>query len=312
MLLIVSIPLDSRQLRAFCALASSGSFTGAARALSVTQSAVSHAMKALESDVGCRLLDRTGKKVTLTEAGEALLVRAKRVVNEMRLMREEIEHLGKWGHGHLRFGASTTACQHLIPAVLREFKESYPQCVITIQPGDGPETLELLRANQIDFTISLQPKHEPQFHFRPLFTDELRFIVSPLHPWVKAGKVVQAEIARQNYILYDKASFTFRMIDRYFAAAGIALHTSIELGSMEAIKELVKAGLGVSIFAPWIAKNELAQRSLVALPLGKRKLRRQWGILHWRSRKLSLLDETFVGLCKSVSETFAAQANKSG
>jgi DNA-binding transcriptional LysR family regulator len=298
----MSAPLDSRQLRAFCALASAGSYTEAARQLSLTQSAVSHSMKALESDVGCRLLDKAGQKVTLTEAGEMLLVRAKKVVNEMQLMREEIEHLGKWGRGHLRLGASSTACQHLIPAVLREFKESYPQCAITIQPGDGPAILDALRNNQIDIAITLQPKQEPQFDFRPLFTDELQFIVSPLHPWVKTGKVVRAEIARQNFILYEKTSFTFQMIDRYFAADDIVLHTAIELGSMEAIKELVKAELGVSILAPWIARSELAVRSLVALPLGKRKLRRHWGILHWKNRRLSLPEETFIGLCKSVAE----------
>jgi DNA-binding transcriptional LysR family regulator len=263
-------------------------------------------MKALESDVGCRLLRKAGKIVTLTEAGEALLVRAKKIVNEMQLARDELGHLGQWGRGHLRLGASTTACQYLIPAVLREFKESYPQCVITIQPGDGSEALELLRSNQIDLAITLQPKHEPRFDFRPLFTDELQFVISPLHPWAKAGKVVRTEIARQNYILYNKASFTFQMIDRYFAAEDIGLHTAIELGSMEAIKELVKAGLGVSILAPWIARNELAERSLVALPLGKRKLRRHWGILHWKNRRLSLPEETFVSLCKSVAETFAA------
>ncbi len=306
----MSAPLDSRQLRAFCALASSGSYTAAARQLSLTQSAVSHAMKALERDVGCRLLHRIGKKAALTEAGEAFLVRAKKIVDEMKLMREEIEHLGKWGRGHLRLGASTTACQYLIPAVLREFKESYPQCVITIQPGDGPNTLELLRSNQIDLAITLEPKREPQFDFSPLFTDELQFIVSPLHPWVKLGKVVRAEIPRQNYILYDRTSFTFQMIDRYFADEQMVLHTAIELGSMEAIKELVKAGLGISILAPWIAQSELAERSLVALPLGKRKLRRQWGILHWKKRHVSLPEETFIGLCKSASEALA-RATKS-
>ncbi|MEA3186458.1 MAG: LysR family transcriptional regulator, low CO2-responsive transcriptional regulator [Chthoniobacter sp.] len=261
-------------------------------------------MKALERDIGCRVLRKAGKMVTLTEAGEALLVRAKKIVTEMQLARDELEHLGQWGRGHLRLGASTTACQHLIPAVLREFKESYPQCVITIQPGDGPATLDALRANQIDLAISLQPKHEPQFDFRPLFTDELQFIVSPLHPWVKGGKAIRAEIPRQNFILYDKTSFTFQMIDRYFAADHVALRSEIELGSMEAIKELVKAGLGVSILAPWIARNELAERSLVALPLGKRKLRRHWGIVHWKNRRLSLPEETFANLCKSVAETF--------
>jgi DNA-binding transcriptional LysR family regulator len=89
------------------------------------------------------------------------------------------------------------------------------------------------------------------------------------------------------------------------------LNTFIELGSMEAIKELVKLGLGVSILAPWIAQKELAERSLVALPLGKRKLRRNWGILHWRSRRLSLAEETFVGLCRSVTDDLPRQATVS-
>ena len=71
---------------------------------------------------------------------------------------------------------------------------------------------------------------------------------------------------------------------------------------MEAIKELVKLGLGISIAAPWTARAEIEEKSLVALPLGRRKLRRRWGILHWRARRLSLAEETFVGLCESVAE----------
>src|SRR5438445_6671793 len=138
----MKVPLDSRQLRTFCALARTGSFTQAARELHLTQSGVSHSMKALENDTGCRLLDRMGKKAVLTQAGEQLLEYAARILQEMDNARESLAHLGKWGRGRLRLGASTTACQQLIPPVLREFKESFPEHIITLEPGDTPQLVE--------------------------------------------------------------------------------------------------------------------------------------------------------------------------
>src|SRR5690348_2687685 len=132
-------PLDSRQLRAYCALARTGSFTLTARELHLTQSAVSHSMKALERDVGCRLLHKLGKKIALTQAGEQLLHHATKILQEMENARESLGHLGKWGHGRLRLGVSTTACQYLLPPVLREFKESFAEHAIAIEPGDTPE-----------------------------------------------------------------------------------------------------------------------------------------------------------------------------
>lgn len=299
---ITNFTLDSRQIRAFHVLSQTGSFTLAAKALHISQSAVSHAMKALEQDVGCLLLDRVGKKVFLTQAGEQLLQRVENILQEMLLARSELKHLGSWGHGRLRVGASPTACQYLLPSVLREFKESFPKCSITIEPADTPLGLELLRQNRIDLVLALEPPPDEQIAFRPLFSDELNFLVSPLHPWAKTHKVVRDEIPRQNYILYNKKSYTFQMIERYFDSESVVLRSFIELGSMDAIKELVKLGLGVSILAPWIAQKELDEKSLVALPLGKRKLKRNWGIFHWKSRRLSLPEETFVGLCQSVSD----------
>ena len=209
-------PLDSRQLRAFTVLARTGSFTLTAQELHLTQSAISHAIKALETDIGCRLLDRLGKSVVLTQAGEQLLVRVERILDEMRSARAELGRLGKWGSSRLRIGASTTACQYVLPGVLREFKESFPQCAISIQPGDTPEHIDALRAHQIDLAVNLEPpRHEP-LDFRPMFTDELQFILSPLHPWARTGKVIRDEIARQQYILYGKTSYTFQMIESYF------------------------------------------------------------------------------------------------
>ncbi len=300
----MSQPLDSRQLRAFTVLARTGSFTRTAHELHLTQSAISYAIKALEEEIGCRLLDRVGKSVMLTQAGEQLLVRAEKILDEMTAARLELSHLGKWGSSRLRIGASTTACQYVLPAVLREFKESFPRCAISIEPGDTPEAIASLRAHRIDLAVNLEPRREDSLEFRPLFTDELLFALSPIHPWAKSGRVPRDDIARQHYILYGKTSYTFQMIEEYFREEKIVLHSLLDLGNMEAIKELVKLGLGISIMAPWTAKKEIEAGSLVTLPLGRRKLKRRWGVLHWKGRRLDLAQETFIRLCESVSERF--------
>lgn len=298
----MNAPLDTRQLRAFVSLAQTGSFTTTARQLHLSQSAISHSIKALEEEVQCRLLDRLGKSVTLTLAGEQLLGHAQRILAEMDEARQRLRDLGKWGQGRLRIGASPTSCQYLLPKVLREFKESFPHCLIQIEPGDTPRALELLHNQRIDLALGLEPRQLDSLEFRPLFKDELRFLVSPLHPWARAGRVDRSEISNQRFILYTRTSYMADLIEGYFRREALVLPTSIELGNMEAIKELVKLGLGVSILAPWVAQRELSEGSLHALPLGPRKLERSWGILLRKGQHLSLAQQTFLGLCTAVSD----------
>src|ERR1039457_3275127 len=165
-------PIDSRRLQQFSVLARTGSFTQTARELHLTQSGISHSMKALESETGCRLLDRLGKKAILTQAGEQLLKHAGKILLQMDAARESLTQLGKWGKGRLRLGASTTACQHLIPPVLREFKESFPDHAISLEPGDTPELVTALLGHRIDLALFLEVPREPQLKFHPLFADE--------------------------------------------------------------------------------------------------------------------------------------------
>ncbi len=300
-------PLDSRQLRAFLMLARKGSFTAAAKELHLTQSAVSHSMKSLEEDVGCRLLDRVGKKVLLTQAGEAFLQHVEKIFSRMSAARESIERMSEWGQGRLRIGASAAACQYILPPVLREFKKKFPKCLLSIEPGDTAEITAALRANQIDLGVTLEPRNEPEFEFQPLFTDELMFLAEPKHPWAEAGRALRTDIPRQQYILYLKNSRTFEQIEEYFRADNVVIKSVIDMGSMSAIKELVKLGLGITILAPWIARDELRRKELVALPLGRRKLKRKWGVIHWKSRPFGWAEETFVQLCRAGAGQFAAR-----
>lgn len=114
------------------------------------------------------------------------------------------------------------------------------------------------------------------------------------------------EIPREQYILYLRNSRTFEQIENYFRTEKMAIKSVIDMGSMSAIKELVKLGLGVTILAPWVAQNELTKKSLVALPLGRRKLKRQWGVLYWKERPMGWAEDTFIKLCQSGARQFAA------
>ncbi len=295
--------LDSRQLQAFSTLARVGSFTLAAKELGLTQSAISHAMKALEEDVGCRLCDRAGRRVVLTQAGEQFLQHADKILAEMSAARIGINSLNSWGHSRLRIGASTTACQYILPAVLSEFKQRYPRCALSIEPGDHLRQLELLDSAQIDLALMLEPTGRRDLVFTPQFEDELRFVVAPSHSWVKLKGPQRESIGSETLILYTRTSHTYRLIHDHFQSMSLPLGHYIELGSMEAIKELVKLGVGVGVLADWVARNEVISGSLVSFPLGNKPLRRRWGVVHRSLRRLSLGEETFVSLCQSHSRS---------
>lgn len=295
---------DTRQLLAFATIARVGGFTQAAHELHLTQSAVSHAIRALEEEAGCRLFERAGRRVALTQAGEQLHRHAERIFQEMKSARAGLEELSRWGHGRLRLGASTTACQYILPTVLREFKQSFPKCAISIEPGDHARQVEMLLHNRVDLALMLEPLRLKELAFTPLFTDEMRFLLAPSHPWARAGRMLRQSLEGETLIVYNQASYTFRLLKEYFQKERLPLANFIELGSMEAIKELTKVGIGIGLLAPWVARAELESGALVSLALGKRKLRRRWGVAWARGRRLSLGEETFVGLCQTVTEEF--------
>jgi DNA-binding transcriptional LysR family regulator len=297
----MSSTLDTRQLLAFAALARRQSFTLAAKDIHLTQSAVSHAIRALEDELGCKLFDRSGRTAKLTQAGEQFSRHVDIILREMEAARSGLEAMSRWGHGRLQVSASTTACQYILPLVLREFRQSFPQCVITIEPGDYDRQLELLRSNTVDLAIMIEPEKERDIEYQPLFEDELRMLVSSAHAWAKLGHVPPDGLAKETLVHYNKSSYTFRLVSEYLREEGCPPAQVIELGSMDAIKELVKIGLGVGVLAPWVARAEIASGALVDLPIGHTPLRRRWCVAYLKGRKLQLGEETFVGLCQTVT-----------
>jgi DNA-binding transcriptional LysR family regulator len=294
--------IDSRQLLAFCTLVQTGSFTETARALNLTQSAISHSVKNLEENLRCQLVTRTGRKIHITEDGEELYKEAQAILYQMEAARSRIQDRANWGRGKLRLGASTTACQHILPNVLREFNECFPDCILSITPADTPVLLEQIRLHEIDLAIIIDPGNTKDVTIKPLFSDELVLVTSAIHAFAKKSSVRMSEIAQERLVLYNKGSHTFSLVEDFFRQNKLALQNYIELGSMEAIKELITINYGVSFLASWIVEDEVNKSSLARIPMGRNKMTRDWGICYANEKKLSITEETFLGICESVAK----------
>ena len=292
------------QLKVFLAVADTLSFTRAAERVFLTQSAVSHQMANLERELGCQLVERRGRTISLTPAGRALAPNARRVFSAIDEATIAAQQAAKPGLGRLRIGASSAACQHIIPEALREFRECFPSYSLSIIPGDSPALLEHLLSGTIDLALMIRSERHRKVTFHNLFQDELKLLVSPLHPWAKAGKADRRHLAEQQMVLYSRASTTSRMVERYFNRMQAPLRDWIELGDLGAIKELVKLGLGISVSAEWIARPEIEEGSLVLLPLPAGRLRRTWCIASMTGRNLSVAEQTFISLCQAVATQY--------
>jgi DNA-binding transcriptional LysR family regulator len=291
---------DLRQLRAFVAVADEGSFTLAAKKLFLTQSAISHSMKALEDSLGCRLLERLGKKTVLTEEGEVFLRRCRRVLGELEDASRELDGLKRWGQGRIRIGAPHAICQFLLPTVLREFRDCFPRCEPSLESDDTARLLERMNDHELDVVLGLCPRSGTIETCRTLFRDRMTFIVPPEHPWAETGEADVADLSRTQFIIYARAIETHKLLEEHFDQLGVRTRPHQVLGDMETIKGMVKVGLGVGIVAPWVAKKEFDEGSLIAIPLSGEPIEREWGIFHNGDRHLSLIEETFAGIAEMV------------
>ena len=293
--------IDIRQLRAFQLLAETGSFTEAARRMYLTQSAISHSIKALEASLDCGLLERGGKKIALTAEGEALRRRADRILGEMGRATAELQALAKWGHGRLRLGATDTMCEYLLPAALREFRTNSPNCDVSVQAADSHELMDLLEAGEIDLALAMASRRgDTGFHFKPLFRDRIVFVVAPDHPWAAGGVAPEEDLQNQRYIIYSRKSTTFRLIERGFGKLGIRPASIMELGNMGAIKEMSKIGLGVGLVSPWLASADVAAGTLIEIEIPGQPVEREWGLFS-RKTGTALSEESFAGICKKIA-----------
>ena len=211
-----------------------------------------------------QLVERSGKKIALTQDGVVFLRRCRRVINELEQATQEMEALKRWGQGRIRLGATHTICQYLLPTVLREFRDSFPRCEIHIESGDTAFLMNKLEEAQLDLVLGMGGRSPNWAKFLPVFQDELVFVVSAQHPWAQKGLRFLWTRSLRNLF-----SFTPRRVkltgssETHFEGMGVKLRTTLNLGAMEAIKEMARIGIGVGI----ITHHGLQRKSSTAVSL---------------------------------------------
>lgn len=289
---------EIRHLVAFITVLETGGFTRAAEALNLTQSALSHQIKSLEEQLGVDVFARIGKRTILTQAGEVLLKHATVVLRELADARQSLLELGDPGRGRLRISSAGYSCYLLLPRILLEFKEAYPRVELSVAADYTGEAVQHLLEGILDVAILVAPPPVRGLAIEPLARDELFVIVPAEHPWAKRRRVRWAELATQVLIIYNKASQTHQLLMHRLAEEGAGAPETMEVREAEAVTEMVKVGLGIAVQPPWVVRADLQARRLVALPLGRKGLKRSWAITYVQGRQLPAYSQTFIRICR--------------
>jgi DNA-binding transcriptional LysR family regulator len=289
---------ETRHLVAFTTVLEAGGFTRAAEVLNLTQSALSHQIKTLEEQLGIEVFARVGKRTLLTQAGEILLKHATVVLRELTNARQSLLELRDPGRGRLRISAAGYSCYLLLPRILREFKGTYPRVELSVSADYTGEAVQHLLEGNLDIAILVAPPPVRGLAIEPLAQDELFVIVRNDHPWAKRRRVRWGELATQVLIIYNKASQTHQLLLHRMAEEGAGIPETMEVREAEAVTEMVKVGLGIAVQPPWVVRADLQTRSLVALPLGRKGLKRSWAITYVQGRQLPPYSQAFIRICR--------------
>lgn len=240
--------MEIRQLRAFVAIAEAGTFTAGAKRVHVTQAAISMQIRQLENELGARLFVRAPRRVVLTEAGEHLLHRARHILREHDAAQDEIAELAGAERGRLRIGsASAMVLTDPLPKILKELRGQHPRAEVSVSSGTSEYLVAQILGGELDLAFVSLPVEARGIQTERLNEDQLVAIASSRHRLAKQKAVSAYTLAGEKLILGERGGNTRRLIDQFFAQAGVALSVSMELSRQQAIKRMVEEDMGVGI-----------------------------------------------------------------
>ncbi|MBX3299033.1 MAG: LysR family transcriptional regulator [Acidobacteria bacterium] len=291
--------MEIRQLKAFLAIAEAKTFTAGARRVNVTQAAISMQIRQLEDEVGLQLFTRTPRRVILTEAGEYLLDRARRILREHDTALAEIAELGGLEHGRLRIGtASAEFAMHQLPAILTRIREKFPNGALSVAAGTSQTLVEKIMHGEIDIAFVSLPVENSSITTELLLSDEIVAIAHPSHPLAGERYISAATLAGEKLILGERGGNTRRMIDDFFNAANVRPNIVMELSRQEAINQMVEANMGVGIAGAKAIAREIQDGRLISWMIEGAEINWDLGLARLRGGYYSPIAREFVAHCK--------------
>ncbi|HSH30546.1 MAG TPA: LysR family transcriptional regulator [Thiohalobacter sp.] len=282
-----------RQLRIFEAVARHLSFTRASEELHLTQPAVSMQIKQLEQTVGLPLLDQQGKKTYLTEAGEEMYRYACAVTDKLEEAAQVFEELKGMRRGHMSIAVASTA-NYFAPRLLATFFQRYPDVTVSLDVTNREGLLRALAENETDLVIMGKPPEDMDLVAENFMDNPLVVIAPTDHPLArKRNRIPFAALANETFLIRERGSGTRSAMERHFAQHGLELSSTMEMGTSEAIKQGVEAGLGLGLLSLHTLEMELALKRVAVLDVETFPIMRHWYVVHRRGKRLSTAAQAF-------------------
>ncbi len=298
--------MDLHQLRVFHAAVKAGGFTRAGAELHLSQSTVSQHIKLLEDEVGCPLFLRVGKRVQVTEAGKVLLPYAERIFSDLKNAEMALREMNALRRGTVRLGVGPTTLIYRLPPILSDYKRRFPDIELFVLAGTTEFLLQELRSQHIDLAIVMKTGPLAGLTAKALGREELVIVIDRDHPFAKRSYIEPSELATLRLILYEKGTAMQNLVDRYFDSLRITPNIAMEVENNEAIKSLVRAGLGSSILPLCAIADEPPDGPLRILRVKKKPLMRQLQLV---SAAAEVFPKAIAELAFAVTAGLTSPAN---
>ncbi|MEW6457716.1 MAG: selenium metabolism-associated LysR family transcriptional regulator [Bacillota bacterium] len=288
-------------LETFVMVAKHKSFSRAAKTLSLTQPAVSKHISLLEAHYGTKLVNRTSRRVELTDAGIVLYHFAGRIIATMERAKEEIVSFSEEVKGRLSIGASTIPGHYILPRILSDFKKEYPLVNVSLEVSNTGKVINRLQEEAIQVGVIGAPVDSPEINCTEFSSDEVVLIMPGDHPLVFRKELVTDDLVGEKVVVRENDSGTRRIVEEKLAAADIPLDSLQivgEFGSTEAVLAAVEAGLGISFVSRWAAEKVALEGRIVMRTLQDLRFSRSLYLIYPRDRSLSRPTHAFLSFIK--------------
>jgi len=288
--------MSDRRLQVFHVVAGVLSFTRAAEMLHMTQPAVTHQIRQLEEELNARLFDRSNNRISLTAAGEQVMQYAEKIIGLYGEMSESVKLLTGDRAGLVTLGASTTIAEYMLPGLLGDFRHQFPEVQIRLRVANTDAIVSMVADNSIDLGVVEGEVDNQLLLVERCQQDELQLIAPIGHPLADLDSIIPLALTDYPFIHREDGSGTRRVVEKYLSEHGVedhAFNRPFELGSTEAIKGAVQAGMGISIVSGATVSRELALGHLEARSLTPPLLRPFYFVRQRQKFRTNLMDELF-------------------
>jgi LysR family transcriptional regulator for metE and metH len=303
--------LEIRHLRLVVAIAETGSVTRAGELLYLTQSALSHQLRDIESRLKTPLFHRVGKKMVATTAGEELLRTARQVLDIVVRTEEGIKRAAEGSGGLLRLTTECYTCYHWLPALLKQYRSTHPKVDVQVDAAATPNPVKHLLDGRLDLAVMSTKVSDRRLVESPLFEDDMLVIMSPRHRLASRAYITPEDFATETLLIYPPKEESTVMI-RVLGPAGVTPAAIQQIQLTEAILELVMAGMGIAALARWAVEPYLRTGTLKGVPLTRRGYRRTWSAVTLRDVAEIPYVKAFVELLATHSPVSAERPRKLG